>query len=131
MFLYPSLITALALVLFFVVTQRVGAARERYKVALPATTGHPDFERYYRVQMNTLEQLALFLPALWLFAAYVSPIWAGALGAIWLLGRIAFARGYYKATEKRVPGFIVAMLASSILLLGAIIAILREIAATL
>ena len=30
--------------------------------------------------MNTLEQLVVFLPALWIFASYISPLWAAALG---------------------------------------------------
>ncbi len=128
MFLYPSLITALAMLLFVVVSQRVGAARVRYNVAVPATSGHPDFERYYRVQQNTLEQLVLFLPSLWLFAAYVSPEWSGVLGAVWLVGRVLFARGYYRETKKRVPGFIIGIASSSILLLGGLIAIVMQLA---
>jgi glutathione S-transferase len=129
MFHYPALITALSMLLFAVVTRMVGVARGRYKVAVPATSGHPDFERYYRVQQNTLEQLMLFLPSLWLFAAYVSPEWAGALGAVWLVGRVLFARGYYRETKKRVPGFIIGIATTSILLLGGLIGILMQLAA--
>jgi len=39
--------------------------------------GHPDFDRVFRVQMNTLEWMPIFLPVLWLFALYVSD-WAAA-----------------------------------------------------
>jgi len=79
MFLFPSLITALSMLLFAVVTRMVGVARGRYKASVPATSGHADFERYFRVQQNTLEQLVLFLPSLWLFAAYVSADWASVI----------------------------------------------------
>ena len=68
-------------------------------------TGEPDFERVVRVQQNTLEQLVFFLPLLWLFSFYVSPLWAAGVGAIWLVGRIVYAWGYYQAAEKRTIGF--------------------------
>ena len=127
MFLYPALVTALAMLLFAVVTQRVGAARARYKVAPPTVAGHPDFERYFRVQQNTVEQLVLFLPSLWLFAAYVSPEWAGAIGGVWLVGRVLYALGYYREAKKRMVGFIIGMATSGVLLLGALIGIGAQI----
>lgn len=127
LYLMPALVTALAVILFMVVTKKVGGARGRYKVAVPATTGHPDFERYYRVQMNTLEALVMFLPALWLFAVYVSPEGAGMLGFAWLIGRVLFARGYYIATEKRVAGFVISILASTVLVLGALVGIAQQL----
>jgi hypothetical protein len=96
-YLLPSLVTALAMVLFSIVTRMVGVARGRYKIAVPATTGHPDFERYYRVQANTLEQMILFLPSLWLCAAYLSPEGAGALGFDW--ARALCARLLYRGQK--------------------------------
>ena len=69
----------------------------------------------------------LFLPSLWLFAFYVSPEWAGVIGAVWLVGRVLYARGYYVATAKRVPGFIIGIASSSVLLLGAIVAIMSRL----
>ncbi len=119
MSIFPAAVTALAMLLYAVTIWMVGVARRRYHVAPPTTTGHPDFERYFRVQMNTMEQLVLFLPSLWLFSAAVSPIWAALLGVVWLIGRVLYMRGYYKATEKRVAGFIIGIAISSILLLGA------------
>lgn len=127
LYLLPSLVTALAVILFMVVTKKVGGARGRYKVAVPATTGHPDFERYYRVQMNTLEALAMFLPSLWLFAVYASPEGAGILGFIWPIGRVLFARGYYIATDKRVAGFAIGMLASTVLVIGGLVGIVQQL----
>ncbi|BAZ85537.1 MAPEG family protein [Dolichospermum compactum] len=121
---YPSLVTVSALILYFVVTINVGIARAKYQVPVPQTTGNLDFERVLRVQQNTLEQLALFIPALWLFSTYVSPIWGSALGAAWIVGRIAYAWGYYQAAEKRGPGFAISSLSGMVLILGSLVGII-------
>ena len=73
--LWPSLVTVSALCMYFVVTINVGRARAKYKIIPPQTSGDPNFERVIRVQQNTLEQLVLFLPSLWLFSLFISPIW--------------------------------------------------------
>ena len=91
---WPSLVTAIALLVYFVVTANVGRARAKYGVLPPAMSGNPDFERVLRVQQNTLEQLIIFLPALWIFSLFISPVWGSALGAVWILGRILYAWGY-------------------------------------
>ena len=89
----------------------------------PAMSGDENFERVVRVQQNTLEQLVFFLPALWLFSFYVSPLWGAVLGAVWLVGRILFAWGYYQAAEKRVAGFAISSLSGITLVLGALVGI--------
>jgi glutathione S-transferase len=124
LYTFPSLVTAIALVVYLVITLNVGRARVKYKVKPPIMTGEPEFERVLRVQQNTLEQLVLFLPALWLFAVYVSPAWGAGIGALWILGRIAYAWGYYQAAEKRGPGFGISFLAVFALLLGGLIGII-------
>lgn len=115
----PAVAACLALLLYLVVTLRVGHARIRFGVRAPATTGHPAFERAYRVQMNTLEQLALFLPSMFLFSAYVSPLWAGVGGFVWVAGRAWYAVGYLGAPEQRRFGYLIGLLASVALLIGA------------
>jgi glutathione S-transferase len=115
----PALTTLVALLLYFVIVANVGRARMKYKIEAPAVTGHPDFERIYRVQVNTVEQLIGFLPALWLFAHYVSPSWASVLGTVWIVGRAFYAIGYYRAAEKRSVGFGIGMFAFVALWLGA------------
>jgi glutathione S-transferase len=125
----PALTTLVALLLYFVTTVNVGRARVKYKIEAPAVTGHPDFERVYRVQMNTLEQLVGFLPALWLFAVYVSAPWASALGALWIAGRVLYAVGYYRAAEKRSAGFGLGALAFVLLWLGATWGVVRALLA--
>ena len=123
----PSLVTSLALMVYLVVSLNVGRARVKYQVKPPAVTGDPNFERVLRVQQNTLEQLVAFLPGLWLFAIYVSPAWGAGLGAIWVLGRVLYAWGYYQAAEKRGPGFGLSFLSALILLLGGLIGIILNL----
>jgi len=121
----PALTTLVALLLYFVITVNVGRARVKYKIAAPAVTGHPAFERVYRVQVNTVEQLIAFLPALWLFALYLSPAWASVLGTVWIAGRALYAVAYYGAAEKRGTGFGISALAFVALWLGAAWGVVR------
>ena len=118
-FRWPALITLGVLLLLFVVAWGVGTARARYKIDAPATTGDPAFERVFRVQMNTLENAVLFLPALWLFAAFVSETWSAALGAVWLVARAWYAVAYRKDAARRGPPFVLSMLVFMVLAVGA------------
>jgi uncharacterized membrane protein YecN with MAPEG domain len=119
--------TLVALLLYFVIVINVARARTKYKIAAPAVTGHPDFERVYRVQVNTVEQLIGFLPALWLFALYVSPSWASVFGTVWIAGRALYAVGYYRAAERRGAGFGISVLAFVALWLGAAWGVVRAL----
>ena len=123
--IFPSLVTVLTLILYFVLTANVGRARVKYKVPVPQISGDPDFERVFRVQQNTLEQLILLLPSLWLFSLFVSPVWGAGIGFLWLIGRILYAWGYYQAAEKRVLGFGINSLSILVLLLGALVGVVR------
>ncbi len=122
---YSSLVTVVALLTYLILTINVGIARRKYKVSVPQMAGEPNFERVLRVQQNTLEQLILFLPSLWLFSFYINPMWGAIIGSVWILGRIVYAWGYYQAVEKRGIGFAVSSLSSSVLLLGALFGIIR------
>ena len=127
MSIWPSLVTACALLLYLAVTINVGRARTKYKILPPQMTGDENFERVVRVQQNTLEQLVLFLPTLWLFSEWISPVWAGGLGIVWVMGRILYAWGYYQAAEKRMLGFGMSSLVTITLLGGAIVGIIRSL----
>ena len=116
-----AVVAALALVEYVVFGLQVGQARGRYGVKAPATTGHELFERTYRVQQNTAEQLVLFLPSLYLFAVYVSPRIGALLGLAFVVGRALYARGYVTDPEKRGLGFGIGFLATLALLLGGLI----------
>jgi glutathione S-transferase len=124
---YTALVSLLAVLFYFFLGTRVAAAHVRYGVKLPATTGHPDFERIYRVQMNTLEWMPIFLVSLWLFALYLSDVWAALLGVVWIGGRVWYFVGYSTATEKRVPGFLVQALVCVVLWLGAVVGIVMRL----
>ena len=117
---YTALVTLLAVALYFWTGLAVANARQKFGVVVPATTGHADFERVFRVQQNMLEWMPIFLPLLWLFALYVSDVGAAVLGLVWIGGRIIFIRGYSQAAEKRHRGFFVQMAASGALLIGAL-----------
>ncbi|CCD92481.1 MAPEG family protein (Membrane-associated protein in eicosanoid and glutathione metabolism) [Bradyrhizobium sp. ORS 375] len=127
MYHFTAIVTVLALMLYFYMSLVVGRARAQYGVKAPAISGNPDFERVFRVQMNTLEWLPIFLPALWLFAIYVSDGIAALIGLVWIAGRAMYMVSYAKAAEKRGPGFGVQALAALVLLLGALIAILWRV----
>ena len=99
MYHFTALVTCLAILFYFFTCTRVARARIAYGVKLPAISGDPDFERVFRVQMNTLEWMPIFLPSLWLFAVYISDTIAAALGLVWIIGRILYLVGYSKAVE--------------------------------
>jgi uncharacterized membrane protein YecN with MAPEG domain len=118
---YVHVVLALALIEFFLFALAVARARETYQVPAPATTGHEVFERYFRVQMNTLEQLVIFVPSIILFGAYVSPWLAAALGLVFIIGRAVYFTGYVRAVEGRHLGFMLSVIPNLTLLAGALL----------
>ena len=118
---YVDIVTALALLQFIVFGFRVGKARETYGIKAPATTGNDIFERYFRVQQNTLEQLVLFVPGLYLFSHYGNPLWAAALGVVYLVGREIYAATYVKNPGKRSLGYALTALPILVLLAGGLL----------
>src|ERR1700751_1727504 len=114
MYHLTALVTCLATAFYFFISARVARAHIAYGVKLPAMTGHPDFERVFRVQMNTLEWLAIFLPSLWLFAIYISDWLAALFALVWIGGRVAYLIGYAQAAAKRGPGFGIQALAAGV-----------------
>lgn len=126
MYHFTALITCLAILFYFFTSVQVAQARTAYGVKAPAISGHPDFERVFRVQMNTLEWMPIFLPSLWLFAIYIGDGSAAALGLIWIIGRILYMIGYSRAAGKRGPGFGIQATACIALWLGALGAIMLQ-----
>jgi len=116
---WTALVTILALLTYFWMGLSVGRARSKSGVAAPAMTGDPVLERTIRAHYNTLEWLPIFLAGLWLFAIYWNELVAAALGVVWIVGRILYARGYVAAAEKREVGFMIQALAVAVLLFGA------------
>ncbi len=125
--LWIIVIVVLALIEFMVFGGMVGYARGKYQVPAPATTGNEVFERYFRVQQNTLEQLIVFIPAIWCFGTFISGLWGAALGAVFLVGRAIYAVGYIKEPKQRGLGFALSSFPTLILLLGGLIGVIRAI----
>ncbi len=131
-FAYPhtGLVTLLALFVYFWMALQVGRARGRHKVPAPAMSGPDELMRVIRVHENTLEGLVLFLPALWLFALTIGDLWAALVGIFYPIGRVIYARGYYKAAEKRELGFSIGIIATGVLVVGDLIALVMAAIAT-
>ena len=125
------IVLGLALAQFLFFCFAVGKARGTYKVSAPATTGNEMFERYFRVQMNTLELLVIFLPSLVLFAQYSGAYIAAALGVIYLIGRTIYFLSYVKDPKSRSMGYGLSALPVMVLLAGAIIGAIRAAILTL
>lgn len=127
------LIVVLALVEYLVFSFQTGMARARFRISAPATTGHPVFERYFRVQQNTLEQLVIFIPAILVFAHTAEASdWPGTeiaavLGVVWLVGRALYARAYVREPLSRAVGFMLTLIPSVLLLLGTLVCILMAV----
>ncbi len=115
-----AIVTGLALIEYMVFGFRVGMARGKYEIAAPAISGNEIFERHYRVQMNTVEQLAIFLPALWIFGSFVSAPIGAALGVVFIIGRAIYAVSYVADPKTRTAGFLIGYLSNIALVLGSI-----------
>jgi glutathione S-transferase len=128
---FVAIVTVLALAQFFWLSVGVAKARARYGVMAPATTGNEVFERHFRAHMNTQEQLMMFLPSLWIFAAYISPFWAAALGVVFLLGRAIYAISYVRNPKSRGLGFALTVLPTFVMMIGIVVWAVRAIPASL
>ena len=115
---FVILVATVALLEYVYFGFQVGKARGRYGVPAPAVTGDPIFERYHRVHQNTLENLVIFLPGLWLFATYVNEMVAALLGVVFILGRAVYARLYVQDPPRRSIGVMMSFPIGLILLIG-------------
>ncbi len=122
-----AIVIIIAVFEYMIFTFLVGRARGRYGVKAPATTGHDVFERYFRVQQNTLETLVAFIPGISLFALFVDPNWAAWIGLVYVVGRVVYFRGYVADPKKRGPGFLLSLLSIATLLVGGLVGALRNL----
>ncbi|MCP5181772.1 MAG: MAPEG family protein [Pseudomonadales bacterium] len=120
-----ALMVALIVYMFFGI--QVGMARGRYGVKAPAVSGHPEFERYFRVQMNTLEQLMVIVPSSVAFAYFVGDMWAAIAVTVFIVGRLVYFRSYIADPDSRGAGFGLSALPGMVMLIGTIIAIVLRL----
>ncbi len=124
---YVTIVILLALIEYMVFGGYVGWARGKFGVKAPATTGHEVFERYFRVHMNTLENLIIFIPSILAFANYVHAETAAGLGTVFIIGRVIYFRGYIKEPKARHMGSMVSSIPMLILLFGGLIGAVLEL----
>lgn len=116
------IVTFLVLAQYVLFGVQVGSLRAKHGVKAPATTGHDEFERMNRVHLNTMEQIVVFLPALWIHAFYANPLWGAGLGLVFIIGRFVYRAEYLKDPSSRSPGFSMTFIPSAILLIWALVA---------
>ncbi|HEX7236396.1 MAG TPA: MAPEG family protein [Gammaproteobacteria bacterium] len=117
----------LALIEYMIMGGLVGVARAKHKIAAPAMTGNAEFERTNRVHVNTLENLIIFIPSVWIFGAYTSARWAAVLGFVFVAARAVYAFGYLKAAEKRHLGSGITGLVEVVLVVGSLVGLIRTL----
>jgi hypothetical protein len=125
---YVAIVTVVALLEFFLFGFQVGRARTKYGIHAPATSGHEVFDRCFRVHMNTLEQLVMFLPTLWIFASFISPLWAAGFGVVFIIGRAIYAVSYVRDPKSRALGFALSALPTLAMMVWIVVWAIRAIA---
>jgi len=121
------IVTSLALLQVFVFAIQVGSARVKYGVNAPATSGAPEFERAFRIHQNTLEQLIIIIPSMWMFAEFWRADVAAGVGLVFVIGRQIYRGAYIKDPASRSMGFSIGAMATAILLLGALVGAVMSI----
>lgn len=124
---YSAVIILIALFQYLFFTVRVGLSRGKYGVDAPSTTGDETFERLFRVQQNTMEQLVIFIPAMIAFSMYLSARWVLLPGLLFIVGRQLYSMEYIKNPASRTPGMALSLLSNAALLLGALIGLLLNL----
>jgi glutathione S-transferase len=123
---FTILVTLLAVILIFAVSATVSRARRKHNIASPKTSGNETFERVFRSHANTIEQAVVFFPALWLAAFTSSDALAAGVGALWLVGRVLYVRGYVAEAKKRAAGMMLTGFSTVALVVIALVQLVRS-----
>ena len=123
--LLTAAVTLLAVLILLAFAIGVARTRRRVNIYPPAMMGAPELERALRIHGNTVEQIVIFLPALWLAALYFQGWAPPVIGLVWCLGRIIYAIGYSRDANARFPGFFLTIFPTLILVVLAIIGIVK------
>ena len=113
-----AIITALALAQFVFFGILVGRMRGKHGVSAPEIVGDPEFMRMFRIHQNTMEQLVVFVPSLWIFAYYWDPNWGAGIGLIFIATRFVYYLDYLKDPKARGRGFGIGFVTIAVLLVG-------------
>lgn len=124
--IWIHLVILIAVLQFLIFAILVGKARYRFGVKAPAVTGNENFERYYRAQMNTLENLIVFIPSILIASTYWAPYLMAFFGFIFLLGRTLYFIAYVNGKKRTVP-FLMGMIPNFIFVILGILGTLRAI----
>ncbi len=116
-----AIVTVLALAQFTYFSIQVGSMRVKHGVKAPAISGHPEFERMFRIQQNTMEQLVAFIPALWMFGWLVNPLWGAGLGVVFIIGRFIYRSAYLTDPASRSNGFTITFVPTVVMLVWVLI----------
>jgi len=122
---FVTIIVMLALVEYLYFGVAVGRARSRHNVQAPAVSGDENFERFHRAHQNTLEQLVVFVPAMYAAAYYAHELYAVALGVVFLIGRAHYFRRYIADPPARGTGMLVSMGVCVLLIAAAMVGAVR------
>lgn len=122
-----AIVTILAILQFVWFGIQVGSMRGKHQVKAPAMTGHPEFERMFRIHYNTMEQLVVFLPALWMFGYMVNPTWGAGIGVVYLIGRFLYRATYLRDPAGRGAGFTLTFVPAAIMLVWVLVVAVRNL----
>ena len=122
-----ALVTLLLIMQFVFFMMMVGMARGASDVKAPAMTGDETFERNVRVHLNTLEQLMITLPAMWVCAYYFNTTLAASMGLVFLVGRFVYRAAYIANPEKRGIGVMIGLLASVVMIFAGLWGVISKL----
>jgi len=121
------IVTVLVLIQYMYFGIQVGGTRARTGIDAPSMSGDPEFERMNRVHQNTLEQIVVLIPAMWMFAHVVErPLWGAGLGVVYLVGRFIYRSAYIKDPSTRTLGFALSFLPSAVMILWVLVVALMS-----
>lgn len=116
-----AIVTSLALLQVALFSFQVGAARQKHGVNAPSITGNADFERVFRVHQNTIEQLIMVIPGLWMFGYFLNPNWAAGVGVVFIISRFMYSSAYSNDPSKRSLSFTIGFISTMVLVIGGMV----------
>ncbi len=121
------IVTVLALLQYTWFGIQVGAVRGKEKLKAPVMSGTPAFDRMFRVHYNTMEQLVMLLPLIWIFAHYINALWAAGFGLVFIVGRFIYRASYLKDPASRGVGFTLSFLPTAVMAIWLLVYAVRSL----